>query len=96
MMSKSATRPILRMLGRFYASTSSGVEAAASSTTSTTQTVKQTLPVTGHKLAYSEFGDPSAVIRRERFQIDAVPENHVVIIIIITYIESYSSINYLK
>jgi hypothetical protein len=82
-MNFKPTRQGLRILCRLYSSSKSGVEASAinnSPTISATTTrTKETLPVSGHKLSYNEYGDPSAVIRKERFQIDSVPENHVII-----------------
>lgn len=84
MMISKTVRPSFQLFSRCYtASSKVNPEIVAAGTTSVpsgTATTPTTLPVTGHKLSYSEFGDPSTVIRKERFQIDAVPENHVSLI----------------
>lgn len=66
---KHIIRTFNRIVGasRGYCSTSSSSDRQTSSSTG----------VTGFKLSYSEFGDPHAVIRKERVTIEHVPEDHV-------------------
>lgn len=72
----------LLLLRRLASRSAAAANSASSATTSSPEAASKSssvnkLPVTGHKLAYAEFGDPSAVIRKERFQIDSVPDDHV-------------------